>query len=105
MIHTYIQLDEKSSLFKNLKKRGVLDCSDRLFIKLEHKPCIGEVICLHQWSVNKEQNLNLYEYLNNRKTPLYFKIMDLCHTPYFLGKSLFNTLSLKCAQGDYKNWK
>jgi hypothetical protein len=97
-------LDEKSSLFKNLKKREVLNYHNRLFVNLKHKPNIGEVISLHDRSVCKEKNPNLYQYLNNRKIFLCLRITDLCQSTYILNEKGFSILQLKCTQENHKNW-
>lgn len=105
MISVNIKLDKRTPLFKKLKKENVLNVLDCISIKLENKPSIGEVICLHTYSVSEKENEALYNYLNKRSIPLMLRITDLCTSVYFIKEGHFEIIELKCDYENYKNWK
>ena len=106
MIHVRIHLDEKTPLFKNLKKRGFIDCDDNtLFIWLKSKPCIGELISINAYSVHNEE---FQRFLINRNKNIVLRITDLCqnfmHFKSDRDGDSIERLSLKCIEDPSVNW-
>lgn len=102
MINVNIKLDEKSLLFKKLKKVNALNAGNYISIKLNNRPSIGEVICLHNLSISKESNINLHNYLL-KKLPLLLRIVDLQISVYFIDKEYLEVINLQCKQETLKN--
>ena len=105
MIQIRIHLEEKTKLFKNLKKRGFIDCdyNNTLFIWLNLKPCIGELISIDAYCVNNEK---FKTFLHNRNKPIVLRITDLCQKYMMLkgDKEGINCVYLKCEEDNFINW-
>lgn len=104
MIQIRIYLDEKTQLFKNLKKRGFLDeYKNTLFIWLKLKPCIGELISIGASCVDDEK---FKTFLNNRNKNIVLRITDLCqrHMRLKSDRDGIDCISLKCIEDDTANW-
>jgi hypothetical protein len=76
MIQTRIYLPQSSYLFKTLKKKNLLENEkgSPLFIWLNYKPCIGELIEINPSSIKEEK---LTEFLFNRNKSIVLRIIDL----------------------------
>jgi len=93
MIQTYIYLDKTSSLYKNLKKRGIIDAfGESLFIWLKYKPSIGELISIDACTIDGECKLKTF--LTNRHKSIILRITDLCQERMY--NSDIDVLRLKC---------
>jgi hypothetical protein len=95
MIQTHLILDKKTTLFKNLKKRGFLDFQDSIFILLNNKPSIGELIEINSYSTSNEE---FKKFLSYRNKSIILRITDLSQTHFNLArdKMWLDILKLKC---------
>ena len=105
MIQVRIYLDQKTTLFKNLKKRGFIDCDykNTLFIWLDLKPCIGELISIDSYCVDDK---NFKTFLRNRNKDIVLRIIDLCQN-YMMSKAEkegINVIHIKCVEDASVNW-
>jgi hypothetical protein len=103
MIQTHIILDQNTSLFKNLKKRGFIrEYNNAIFIWLKNKPSIGEIIEISSRSTNDEK---FYTFLENRNKNIILRITDLAqsYTHLKTDKEGIDTLVLKCYE-DSVDW-
>lgn len=104
MKYVYIKLYEKSSLFKALKERKLIDYRGFLMLYLIDVPRIGESFTLPYSSMNTDENdAILNKYLSNRKNnkPV-MKVEDL-----IIDKVCkeYNLYYLKCSYvNDTQNW-
>ena len=103
MKYVYIKLDKKSSLFKALKERKLIDYRGFLRLYLIDIPRVGESFTLPYSSMITTENEILNKYLSNRKNnkPV-MKVEDLIidqvceeHNLYYLKCSYVN---------DTQNW-
>lgn len=105
MIQVRIHLDEKTTLFKNLKKRGFINCDykNTLFIWLKLKPCIGELISIDAYCVDDAE---FKTFLCNRHKNIVLRITDLCQNYMMLksDKEGINCVHLKCVEDVSVNW-
>lgn len=105
MIQVRIHLDEKTTLFKNLKKRGFIDCDykNTLFIWLNLKPCIGELISIDPYCVDDNK---FKTFLFNRNKSIVLRIIDLCQNHMLLNgdEKGIDCIHLKCAEDISANW-
>ena len=105
MIQVRIHLDEKTTLFKNLKKRGFINCEyqNTLFIWLKLKPCIGELISIDAHCVDDAE---FQTFLRNRNKDIVLRITDLCqsHMKLITDKEGINSIHLKCVEDASVNW-
>jgi hypothetical protein len=105
MIQTHIHLPKSSYLFKTLKKKQLLenDRRESLFIWLNYKPNIGELIEIDYDNVRDEK---LRDYLHYRNKPIIVRIVDLVQEYIPLnGEPIGMTiLNLKVYEDDSVNW-
>jgi hypothetical protein len=105
MIQTHIHLPKSSYLFKTLKKKKLLETDRResLFIWLNYKPNIGELIEIGSYNVKDE---NLRDYLHYRNKPIIVRIIDLVqdYTPLKSEPIGITVLNLKVYEDDSVNW-
>jgi IS1 family transposase len=105
MIQTHIHLPKSSYLFKTLKKKKLLEDnkSESLFIWLNYKPNIGELIEISCYNVKDEDFQN---YLYYRKKPIIVRITDLVQSYFPLINNPIGAtvLNLKVYEDDSVNW-
>jgi hypothetical protein len=98
MIQTYIYLPKDSYLFKTLKKKGIIEY-EAIFIWLEYKPNIGELIEIG--SASSWKNEKLSNYLGYRNKPIIVRITDLKYCFHEMkNNDGMNILKLKVYEDD-----
>ena len=106
MIQTHIHLPKSSYLFKTLKKKKLLypSSGESLFIWLNYKPTIGELIEISSHNVKDKK---LRDYLHYRNKPIIVRIIDLKKQDYMPLKSEpigITVLNLKVYEDNSVNW-
>ncbi len=107
MIQTYIYLPKTSYLFKTLKKKNLLEQYNNspLFIWLDYKPNIGELIQIDSRSVSVSDE-KLRSYLSFRNKPIIVRVIDLIQNHSLLKNDPtgLTAIHLKVYEDDSANW-
>ena len=103
---TSIYLEKDTDLYKELLENELFDGDESFTLFLEHKPSVGEFLCIGKYTHDLGSKLS--EYLSKNKKVLNLKITELmsgCFTnigveKYYEGPN-FTALYLKCVEHEF----